>query len=142
MLRVAVDRLVLAEHAVEDAGGLFVIDFALLAEVDAPDPFVLDLLEGRLHLHQHCQLVQQVPECLELAVDVAVLGGLADVAQALDFSVGLLQFLPFFAFAVHFPLLLGCLGVHFFRRHCITPNYMRPPMHKLQKENDRDGCES
>jgi len=137
VLRVAVDGLVLAEHAVEDAGGLLVVDFSLFAEVDAADPLVLDLLEGRLHLHQHCQLVEQVPQRLELAVDVRVLRGLADVGQTLDFSVGLLQLLPFFAFAVNFPLLLGCLGVGFFRRHSITPNYMRHSLLKLQKEDDR-----
>jgi hypothetical protein len=73
VLRVAVDGIVLAEDAIEDAGGLLVIHFSLLAEVDAADPFVLDLLEGRLHLHQHCQLVEEVPEGLELAVDVGVL---------------------------------------------------------------------
>lgn len=121
MLRIAIYWLVLTEDAIEDAGGLLVIHLSLLAEVDAADPFVLDLLEGRLHLHDHCQLVEEVPEGLELAVDVGVLGGLADVAQALDLPVGLLQLLPLLALAVHLPLLLGCFWVGLLRRHCITP---------------------
>lgn len=121
MLRIAIHWLVLTEDAIEDAGRLLVIHLPLLAEVDAADPLVLDLLEGRLHLHYHCQLVEEVPEGLELAVDVRVLGGLADVAETLDLPVGLLQFLPLLALAVHLPLLLCCLGVGLFRRHCITP---------------------
>ena len=90
MLRVSVHGLILAQHSVEDAGGFLVIDLSLFAEVDAADPFVLDLLEGRLHLHQYCQFVEEVPQCLELSVDVGVLGGLADVVEALYLTVGLL----------------------------------------------------
>ena len=61
MLRVAIDRLVLAQHPVQHAGGLLVVDFPLLAEVDAADPLVLNLLERRLYFENGSQLIKEVP---------------------------------------------------------------------------------
>ena len=54
VLRVAVDGLILAEDSIEYTRRLFVIDFSLFAEVNAADPFVLNLLKGGFDLHDDC----------------------------------------------------------------------------------------
>ncbi len=53
MLRIAVDWLVLAENAIEHAGGFLIIHLSLFPEVDTADPLVLYLLEGRFDLQEH-----------------------------------------------------------------------------------------
>ena len=68
MLRVAINRLVFAEHSVEDAGRFLVINFSLLSKVDTADPLVFDLFEGRFDLHEGSQFVEEVPEHLVLAI--------------------------------------------------------------------------
>lgn len=117
MLGVAVHGFVLAEYPVDDAGGLLVIDFAFLAEVDAADPLVLYLLEGRLYLEDGGQFVEQVPQGLVFAVHVVVLGGLADEPQQLDVAVRLLELQPLLAFSVDLVLLLLGFGIGPFGRH-------------------------
>jgi hypothetical protein len=54
---------------------------------------------------------------LVLAVDVIVLGCLADVTEHLEFAVGLLEFTVLLALAVNLVLLLLRLGVRLFGRH-------------------------
>jgi hypothetical protein len=117
VLGVAVDGLVLAQHPVDHAGRLFVVHLALLTEVDASDPLVLDLFEGWLYLEDSGKFVEEVPECLVLAIDVAVFGGLADEPQQLYLAVSLLKFEPLFALSVDLVLLLLRLGVWFLRGH-------------------------
>lgn len=73
MLGISVNGLVLTEHAVEHAGRFLIINLSLFTEVDAANPLMLYLLEGWLDLHEHCQLIEQVPKCLEFAIDVRVL---------------------------------------------------------------------
>lgn len=133
MLGIAVDRFVLAKNSVEHAGRFLVIYLSLFSEVDAANPLVLDLLERRLDLHYDCQLVEEVPEGLELAVDIGVLGSLTDVAETLDLAMCFLQFLPLLALPVHLPLLLGSLGIGLLRRHCITPKNIYQMVRKRKK---------
>ena len=78
---------------------------------------MLNLLKGRFDLHDDCQFVEKVPKGLELAVDVGVLGCFADVIEALNLAMGLLQLLPLFAFPVNFPFLLQRLRIGLFRWH-------------------------
>lgn len=80
MLRVAIHRLVFAEHTIDDAGRLFVVDFPLFAEVDAAYPLVLYLFEGRFDFEYSGKFIEQIPESLVLAIDIAVFGSFADEA--------------------------------------------------------------
>lgn len=119
MLGISLDILVLTEDPIESTIWGFLL--LLLPEVNAPDPLMLDPLEGRLDLHHHRHLVEQIPEHLELARKVGVHRRLTDHPQVLDLLVDLLELLVLVRLDPGFEFALDLFRVGLFWGHfCYT----------------------
>lgn len=106
MLRIPIDRLVLTENAVNDAGRFFGINLSLLSEVDASYPLVFDLLEWWFDFHDAGEFIYEIPEDLIFPIKIRIFGCLAEVIQTFELTVGLLKFYILLALSVVLVLFL------------------------------------
>lgn len=61
MLRIPIDRFILTQNSINDAGRLFGINFSFLSEVDASYPLVLYFFEWWFDLHDTGEFIDEIP---------------------------------------------------------------------------------
>lgn len=117
MLRISINRLILAHNSIENTWRFLIVNFPFLPKVDTSDPLMLNFLEWWFDFEYCCQLVKQIPKNLIFSIEIIIFGCLTDVIETFNFSVTLLYFKILVTFFVCLILFLLSLGICLFWWH-------------------------